>query len=398
MTQKNAFQKKRDPLHETVGVCALVPDQWHDTWQPRHHVLSRLSRYFHVVWVSPAPEWRKMFRRARTESSSAADGLHPLHLSLYEPDFWPPKFHNPEWLGRLAFDLRVRRACRFLKTQGCDAIILYLWRPGFAPALAARSFDLTCYHIDDDYSFSEVKVPANPKELELIAKVDQVFIHSPGLMERLGSINPHTAVVPNGVDYQSYAALVPEPRDLASIPRPRVGYTGRIKKELDWRLVRQLAVKHPEWSFVFVGPRAPHPEIVPILEELARRDNVHFLGAKTVNELSSYPQHFDVCIMPYALGDYSAHFIYPLKLHEYLAGGSPVVGTRIRSLEKFTDVVTLAVSLEEWSTAIAENLGVEQNSQSRREIRQAIAQKHDWDVLVKKVADSMIEGLGGRIA
>ena len=41
-----------------IGVMALVTDPWEIPWQPRHQILSRLARYFHVVWCSPAPWWR----------------------------------------------------------------------------------------------------------------------------------------------------------------------------------------------------------------------------------------------------------------------------------------------------------------------------------------------------
>jgi glycosyltransferase involved in cell wall biosynthesis len=258
-------------------------------------------------------------------------------------------------------------------------------------------FDLTCYHIDDEYSFSAVEVAPSLSEEQLIRDVNQVFIHSPGLLARLGSINPNTAFIPNGVDYDNYATTTPEPYDLSSIPRPRIGYTGWLKKHLDWSLLRGLAMKHPEWSFVFVGPVGPHPEILPIIEELSRRSNVHFLGAKSFQELAVYPQHFDVCIMPYSLADYSAHFIYPLKLHEYLASGTPVVGSRIRSLEEFSNLVTLADTSEGWSTAISASLGKETNSITQRLVRQKTAKEHDWNCLVAKIASTMAAKLGYKI-
>jgi glycosyltransferase involved in cell wall biosynthesis len=312
--------------------------------------------------------------------------VRPPGLIVYEPEAWLPTLHRPEWLGRLTFDTRLRHARHLLTSRGCTKIILYLWRPEFAPALASIPFDLSCYHIVDEYSFSAAEVPVDTAEVKLIAEVDQVFIHSPGLLERLGSRNPNTALIPNGVDYQSFATTAAEPRDLAPIPRPRIGYNGFIKQHLDWVLLDTLTERHREWSFVFVGPVMPHPQIFPLIEQLSRRDNVHFLGAKSIQELTAYPQHFDVCIMPYALSDYSAQFIYPLKLHEYLASGSPVVGTRIRSLERFADVVSLAVTPDEWSMAISSSLRAEENSESRRSIRQAVAKEHDWDVLVEQIA------------
>ncbi len=88
---------------------------------------------------------------------------------------------------------------------------------------------------------------------------------------------------------------------------------------------------------------------------LSSHHNVFFLGAKASAEMPPYAQHFDVCIMPYRKDGYTK-FIYPLKLHEYLAAGRPTVGTSIRSLQDFANVISLADTYGEWSTAIAEGL------------------------------------------
>jgi glycosyltransferase involved in cell wall biosynthesis len=253
--------------------------------------------------------------------------------------------------------------------------------------------DLSCYHIDDEYTFSVVDVPVPEREARLIARVDQVFIHSPALLEKKGKINPHVSFAPNGVDFCSYARPVPEPADIAGIPHPRIGYSGHIKKQLDWPLLLDLTARHPDWSFVFVGAPNNHPEIAAYIEQLSQRPNVRFLGSKTVQELAAYPQHFDVCIMPYRRDDYTK-YIYPLKLHEYLASGRPVVGTPIESLEPFRDVVRLAENTSQWSTAIAESLCSPANTDEQRGARQTLARRHDWEILVRRIADTMASRLG----
>ncbi|ETW94037.1 MAG: hypothetical protein ETSY1_36595 [Candidatus Entotheonella factor] len=377
------------PLLPDVGVLALVPDRWGDLWQSRHHVLSRLSRYFHVIWVSPSHAWRHTLRAVKTKAHCGAVTPVPPGLTVYEPELWLPKFYGPPWLRDLTFRIRLNRACDLLRRQGCQRLILYVWRPQFAPALSVVSHDLSCYHIVDDYAFAEVNWPLADAERQVIADVDQVFIHSPALLEKKGHLNTHTMFVPNGVDYQAYARPVAEPADLSSIPHPRIGYTGWLKKQLDWPLLADLAQRHPEWSFVFVGARSPsHREIAGVIEALERRPNVYFLGAKPFHELARYPQHFDVCMMPYRADDYTK-YIYPLKLHEYLASGRPAVGTRIRSLEAFAHVVTLPHTRQEWSEAIAAALQPETNGCVHQSSRQAIAQQHDWDLLVAKIARTM---------
>jgi glycosyltransferase involved in cell wall biosynthesis len=200
---------------------------------------------------------------------------------------------------------------------------------------------------------------------------------------------------PNGVDYEAFARREPEPAALAAIPRPRIGYTGHVKKQLDWPLMLALATRHREWSFVFVGKRSPHPEITPLLDRLAALPNVYFIGEQPTPELAKYPQHFDVCVMPYRANGYTA-YIYPLKLHEYLATGQPVVGTRLPALEEFSHLVALATCPDEWSAALTAALEPAASCPEQREARRAEARLHDWDHLVGRIADQIEERLAGR--
>ena len=239
-------------------------------------------------------------------------------------------------------------------------------------------------------SFAEIEQPLDRREAELIARVDQVFIHSPALLAKKGHLNPRTAFVPNGVDYVAYSSPAAEPADLAAIPRPRVGYVGMIKEMLDLRLLASLAARHPDWSFVLVGPARGSAEN---MAALAAPPNVHLLGARPVEVLPGYIQHMDVCLLPYRETGYTK-FIYPLKLHEYLATGRPVVGAPIPTLRELEGPVTLAHTVEEWSEAITRALGPEGTSPVAVEARRRVAREHDWDRLVGRIARSMLEQLG----
>jgi len=387
----------KQPWLPDVGVIALVPDEWHGFWQTRHHVVSRLAKYFQVVWVDPTDVPRRFEpgqNGHRSPDSTEADRSAPgIGFVRYQGGPWLGRLHRVHRLYDLYMQQVLKRARRLLIRRGCRKIILYIWRPTFASAIYNVAHDLSCYHIDDEYSFSAVELPLSETERRLIHDCSLVFLHSMGLLEKKGNINPNTSFVPNGVDFESYSRPQPEPADIASIPHPRIGYTGFIKRQLDWQLMLRLSKEHPEWSFVFVGPQSPHEDIVAVIRELTARPNVHFLGSKPTNLLPAYPQHFDVCIMPYQ-DNYYTKYIYPLKLHEYLASGRPAIGTRIRTLREFTDIVSLAYTPEEWAAAIAAALEPAANTQERRMARQEVARRYDWDALVFEIANKMANGLG----
>ena len=381
------------PRHPGIGVIALVPEAWGPMWQPRHQVMTRLAQHFHVVWVQPAHEWREAAKRFLSNTPRVSEPIP--NFRVYTPEAWLPRMHRPRSLDRVLRRARLARARAELLRRGCAKVVLYVWRPEFEAVVNIVHHDLLCYHLDDEYSFSDKDPPIEPREARLLASADQVFIHSPALLEKKGHLNPHTLAVPNGVDYALFATPVAEPDDLANIPRPRIGYVGYIKRYLDWELLEALAERHPAWHFVFVGATSPHAELSTVLERLARRGNVHFLGAKPTATLAHYPQHFDVCLMPYVVNGYT-RYIYPLKLHEYLASGRPIVGARIQSLEKFDDVVAIATGLTQWSSAIEAGLSIEAQSPERVAARQAVAKSYDWGPLVDKVAASITTRLQER--
>jgi len=382
------------PELSNVGIIALVPDLWEPKWQPRHQVLSRLAQYFHVVWVDAPPSWRRSLSALRSRRAAAKEAPPtPAGFEVYRPEFWLPRLGRPAWLGRLMSRERLKRASDRLRARGCTKVVLYIWRPEFADAIDQTSYDLSVYHIDDEYSFSSTETEVSPVERRLLESVGQVFIHSPALLRKKGGFNPHTEFVPNGVDYQLYATSAPEPEDLRHIPRPRIGYVGWIKRMVDWELLFELSSIHPQWSFVFVGPKSPHSDIDDLLKRISDLPNVHFLGGKPTSSLGGYPQHFDVCTMPYRLDDYTK-YIYPLKMHEYLASGQPVVSAPICSVEEFAPVLGIANSPENWSKAIEHALSGRENSPARRAARQKVARQHDWEVLVDKIACTISQRLG----
>jgi glycosyl transferase family 1 len=381
------------PLFPEVGVIAMPYHHWAARWTTPHHVLTRLAEYFPVQWLEPARHWRE--RRARADGVGHSAGTYelPAAFELCVPDEWLPDVYRPQWLREALLRARVRVAWRRLLARGCREVVLYLWHPQFGSALDVGRPACGLYHIDDEYTFSATATNVSPEEKRVLERVDEVFLISPALMERKSGVNPNMTFVPEGVDFARYSSRVPEPPDIASIRRPRIGYTGVLKRQLDWPLLRDLARSHQEWSFVLVGPRSLTPAAAMVADEMAELANVHFLGRKTVTDLARYPQHFDVCIMPYVADGYTNN-IYPLKLHEYLASGSPIVGVPIRSLLDFRHVIRLASGREEWSAALGDVLAGAETLPERVAARQAIAREHDWSELVRHIAATICRRLG----
>jgi glycosyltransferase involved in cell wall biosynthesis len=392
-------------LPENIGILAFVPDVYGGYPMSRHHILRRLSRRWKVLWVSYPVYWLPALRG---QVDFERRGLQKVseRLWCYAPRV--PADYIREYSGRglgqrlsrqyaACWDkLFVRKIKHLLRRMDIDEVILYIWRPEFEKYMEEFSELFTCYHIVDEYSFNpEADEPISAREMSLLKNADVVFIHSKTLMQKKGHINPNTHYVPNGVEFSRFrrgiSRATGEPSDISSIPRPRIGYMGYIKRHIDLPLLCSIAEARRDWSIVLVGPvREYHHDIKDDVAALKRQPNVHFLGGKPASDVPLYVDAFDVSLMPYQQTQYTK-YIYPLKLHEYLACGKPVVATPLPNLQAFSDVLYFAENADQWVQAIDQALGENDPDLKVRRVR--VARENSWDSRVEKIASIFDEAV-----
>jgi hypothetical protein len=73
---------------EDVGILALVYHEWGPVWMTPHHVLTRLARYFHVLWSEPAHDWRNIRRSFERQYvlENNSDLSVPPGFQVYVPE------------------------------------------------------------------------------------------------------------------------------------------------------------------------------------------------------------------------------------------------------------------------------------------------------------------------
>ena len=167
-------------------------------------------------------------------------------------------------------------------------------------------------------------------ELDLMAKADIVFTGGNSLYEAKKHLHANIYSFPSSIDKAHFIlarAGKKDPADQQAIPHPRFGFYGVIDERFDISLIDELSTVRPQWHFIFIGPVI---KIDP--QSLPKKENIHYLGAKTYDELPNYLSGWDVAILPFELND-ATRFISPTKTPEYLAAGKPVISASI------TDVV-----------------------------------------------------------
>lgn len=176
---------------------------------------------------------------------------------------------------------------------------------------------------------------------------DVTFFCATALFRSEGGECENPIFVDHGVDFEAFAkgAEGEEPEDLRGIPRPRVGFIGSIDAHtFDAELFTAIVDRLPDVQFVLVGGSTLPPGRL-------ERPHVHLLGQKPYEEVSSYPGHCDVLIMPWNQSPW-IRSCNPVKLKEYLAAGRPVVTTWFDELERYEGYVRVARDADSFVAAI----------------------------------------------
>jgi glycosyltransferase involved in cell wall biosynthesis len=139
--------------------------------------------------------------------------------------------------------------------------------------------------------------------------------------------------VPNGVDFDSFHVQSPStqrPAVLNKIPDPFLLYTGMIDSRLDINLIRLVALRLPQISFVFAGPS----DNTQVLRDLPA--NIFFIGPVEHASLRELMNAAVAGMIPFDVKNQMdiIQGIRPLKLLEYLAAGLPVITAKWPELEK----------------------------------------------------------------
>ena len=157
-------------------------------------------------------------------------------------------------------------------------------------------------------------------------------------------------LIKNGVDVSRFAnntqAEIPE--DMKNIPRPIVGFGGKITHLLDVDLINKTMKQTKNASFVFVGQILDKQ----VFNSIDKLDNFYYLGDKHYEIYPNYVKNFDICTVPYVVDEDKKSGANSIKVYEYLATTKKVVGTDSNGLEELKEHVYIINTAEEFSAEI----------------------------------------------
>jgi glycosyltransferase involved in cell wall biosynthesis len=282
-----------------------------------------------------------------------------------------------------------------MKRMGFHDPVLWMFAYNATPLIGKLGESLSIYFCNDAFSLlvdsKGLQQRVAALEQDLLKRVDIVFTVSDKLSTEKSQFHASVHTIYHGVDIRLFqesfnASGSRRPPDMPS-KSPVIGYSGVIRYMLDLQMIGYLAERQPNWSFVLVGPvTESRADFYRQIENLKKRPNVHFLGSKRSEELPAYINAFDVCLLPYVLGEVSSYYAAPLKFYEYLAAGKPVVST-VGPRQYDRDVVFNCSTNEEVLAAIQDALS--QNSPDLRAKRKKIASENSWERRVRQIDEAL---------
>lgn len=293
--------------------------RWDFVFQRPQHLMSRFAESMTVVfWEEPMEIGHR--DTALLKVRSADD--YP-NVRIVTP-------HLPAEMSEADRNAALSRLLDAYSTGLSRPRIAWYYTPMMLPFSRHLDVSVTVYDAMDELSKFRFAPPKLLElEQELLERADLVFTGGTSLYQAKKHRHESVHLFPSSVDRKHFVKArhtLAEPQDQAEIRPPRFGFYGVLDERFDTDLLGKVADMRPDWSFVMIGP------VVKISrDDLPKRPNIHYLGAKKYEQLPTYLSGWDVALMPFAMNE-STQFISPTKTPEYLAGGKPVVSTPIRDV------------------------------------------------------------------
>jgi glycosyltransferase involved in cell wall biosynthesis len=380
---------------------------WEDPPGTPRRIAEALARQHRVLYIEPPASYlhlRLRWRNAAWVRWLSAPRRVADNLLVWTPPPSLPWKTRWRWSNDCTqrFHLPVFR--RAIARAGFTRPVVITFLPHHYELALRLDASLVAYYCIDEWTaLTRFVHPPTIRAYEaaLTRRADLVFATAHSLAARLAKWNPRVRVVPNGADTELFSRAcdpaLPLPEEVASLPRPVIGFCGVCDFRLDCDLLAAVARARPEWSFLFVGAVAAR------LGVLRRLPNVYFLGHRPPERLPNYFRAFDAAIIPYARNAMTEH-IYPVKWNEYLAAGLPVVATPLPELERIAATLPpdgaswlrLAAGPQEFGRALGAALQPAERSPRAVALRRAWAERNSWPARARAIVQAIEAALEER--
>ena len=347
-----------------------------------------------IVFVFPFPScpWGYMFQRpqqlAKTLASKGYLVIYCVDTSFpYKPDFFV------RGLMELAPNLLLfndgQNGEALKKFDQKARLVIWQYWPHQYNFIKRLEFEKLIYDCIDDLTTFNQYDDINKNFEDSLEKADLVLVTADNIAKEISKYRNDYLMAPNAVKYDdfsiinhfalSYDSNIPD-NNLES-DSIIIGYYGAIADWVNLDLIEYCAKERPRWKFVLIGQQYPNLS-------LPQKPNILYYNRQPYEKLPYYLSKFDVAILPFKINDITMN-TSPVKIFEYMAGGKPVVSTRLPEVEKY-DPILIADSNEEFLMKLEEAYSLKNDETYISSLKQ-VAFENTWEIRVESVLNKLHE-------
>jgi glycosyltransferase involved in cell wall biosynthesis len=284
-------------------------------------------------------EWTFMFQRPQQLATefSKKENVIVLYLTLQKfDDFYIYKKIND---GLFLFSSLFLDKLNLL-LDDCRNKILLIEKPRIYRTIRNIKYDFLIYDIIDDISFfadySEKLICVHN---EILTKADLTIATATNLYNQAQPFSKKLILANNACDYNFFhnaktTLINKEIKERLKSYKCVLGYYGALSHWFDYELIKNVAIKRPDWVWLLVGSELGNSTRDSGIKTLP---NVICTGAKSYKNLPYYINDFDIQTIPFIINDITLS-TSPVKLFEYMATGKPILTCDIPECRKYKSV------------------------------------------------------------
>lgn len=360
-------------------ILCLAAAHWEGMWARAQQFMSIFARRGNrVIYVDPPITYLSPLKNPslRGQANDCFRRADEDNIYIYSPPVILPFGNMYRPVNRVNQAIIAAGLRRVYRELGLKPTICWTYLPNTVDLPLPEGVTLVYDCADEHTAFPGLikKETVFRMERELFARAGASLASARELYRRKKESAPGLVVVPNGADAAHFnSALKPDlavPEEVASLPRPVIGYVGAVSAWLDQEMLAAAARAHPEWSVVLIGP------VDTDTSSLAALPNVHLPGRKNYGRLPAYLKGFDVTVIPFRINQLTRG-VNPVKLYEYLAAGRPVVSSDLPEVRPFAPLVAVARDPGEFVKRVEEELAADSPEKVAERLR--VAEQNSWE-------------------
>lgn len=317
---------------ENKDIICISTSNWGLNWGSRQHIMSILSEKNRVLYIEYQASILHPLKYKFLRQNIKFSRLLKINerLFIYRPKINLPFGYYSNYINNINQKYLLVQLKQIMCRLNIQRPLLWIFAPCSFKIVGKLGEEISIYHCIDAFKH-EKTISLRYKVIERMERklrenCDIIFASSKNIFQEMSSSRSNVFYIPSAVDanFLKYKSNGNISFQVQHIPKPRIGFVGTVDSRLDVELIRYIAAKEPDWSFVFIGTIADKK----VAAHLRKYNNIHFLGFKKKEELPFYIEQMDICTIPYKVNEFTRS-ISPVKIYEYLSLGKPTVSTQL---------------------------------------------------------------------